>query len=261
MNFFDLFNGNKEEQEKNQNPKENTVPKPELNLEAGKEHIFNLIIVDESGSMGALVEPTITGVNETINTIREAQKQFGDKQQHFLSLVTFDSPGTDNNAVRTLINCNPIDKVGNFQDYCPHGCTPLYDAIGLSVNYLENLIKDDPDASGVVTILTDGLENSSREYKLSMIKELIEALKEKGWTFNYMGSAHDVEAVTRDLSIDNVVEFSHDAKGTKGVWEKERAARFRLFNKKSADWDDMIGASIAEKIERKKRQSQGYFDE
>ena len=94
-----------------------------------------------------------------------------------------------------------------------------------------------------------------------MIKELIEALKEKGWTFNYMGSAHDVEAVTRDLSIDNVVEFSHDAKGTKGVWEKERAARFRLFNKKSADWDDMIGASIAEKIERKKRQSQGYFDE
>ena len=89
------------------------------------------------------------------------------------------------------------------------------------------------------------------------------ALMPAWWTgpFNYMGSAHDVEAVTRDLSIDNVVEFSHDAKGTKGVWEKERAARFRLFNKKSADWDDMIGASIAEKIERKKRQSQGYFDE
>ena len=257
MDFFDLFKSNKKGQEKNQKTN-NQNTKLELKLEAGKEHIFNLIIVDESGSMSSIREATITGVNETINTVREAQKQFGDKQQHFLTLVTFDTSGIK--AVRTLVNCMPIDEVNEFTNYRPSGCTPLYDAVGLSVTYLDNLIKDDPDASGIVTILTDGLENASHQFSFTMIKELIDSLKEKGWTFNYIGSDHDVEAVAHGLNIDNVMRFIHDNTGTRDCWEKEKTARFRVFRKKSLDWDEVCNASPEEKIERKKRQSKGIFD-
>lgn len=257
MNFFDLFTDNKKEQENNQ--KIEAKPEADINLEAGKEHIYNLIIVDESGSMGGLTQATITGVNETINTVREAQRKFADKQQHFLTLVTFDSRGANYEEVRTLINCEPIDKVANFVNYCPSGCTPLYDAIGLSVSKLNAHICNDPDATGIVTILTDGLENSSRHYGFNQIKELIESLKEKGWTFSYIGSEHDVEAVAHNLSIDNVMAFAHDDRGTRNSWRQEGASRMTRFEKMSLDWDNIRFSSVEEKIARKKAMATGYY--
>ena len=259
MNFFDLFTDNKKGQEKNQNPQINNIQAEPENLEAGKEHIYNLIIVDESGSMSGLDSATIAGVNETINTVREAQTKFGDKQQHFLTLVTFDSRKSDYPSVRTLINRQAIDKVSDFSDYHPHGCTPLYDAIGISVTELSNHISADPDATGIVTILTDGMENDSRHYNFQQIRMLIENLKEKGWTFSYVGSAHDVEAVARDLSIDNVMEFSHDTVGTGNSWHRERASRMNLFSKMSLDWDDVCEASVDVKISRKKAMASEYY--
>ena len=40
-----------------------------------KTKIYNLIIIDESGSMQSIKQPTIDSVNETIQTIRSAQKK------------------------------------------------------------------------------------------------------------------------------------------------------------------------------------------
>lgn len=55
-----------------------------------KTKIFNLIILDESGSMESIKQQAITGVNETIQTIRNAQKQH-EEQEHYVSLVSFNS--------------------------------------------------------------------------------------------------------------------------------------------------------------------------
>lgn len=79
-----------------------------------KAHIYNLIIVDESGSMYQLREATMSGVNETVSTIRSAQEEFADTQEHFLTLVTFDS-GSHRPDVRTLIDCLPIGEVKGLQ--------------------------------------------------------------------------------------------------------------------------------------------------
>ena len=135
-------------------------PEPSKPSANGKAHIYNLIIVDESGSMSQLREATMSGVNETISSIRSAQEEFGDTQEHFLTLVTFDSGG-NRPDVRTLIDCQPIGEVKDFNDYMPSGCTPLYDAMGQSLSTLHARIKADDDASAVGTVLTDGLENSS----------------------------------------------------------------------------------------------------
>lgn len=226
----------------------------------GKAHIFNLIIIDESGSMGHLRNATLSGINETINTIRQAQKDYADKQTHFLTLVTFDAPGPRGMAVRTLIDAKPIGEVQDFDDYNPNGCTPLYDAMGQSISRLHQLIKEDVDASAVVTVMTDGLENASREYNARQLKALIEQLKEEGWTFNYMGSAHDVHSVCDMLAIENVVEFSHDEAGTTETWRRERMSKSRWFASMNQDWDSLKECSAEEKREYRKRSSKGFYD-
>lgn len=224
----------------------------------GKAHIYNLIIVDESGSMAHLCEATLSGINETIGTIRSAQKEFGDTQEHNLTLVTFDT-NRDRQPVRTLIDCQPINEVGEFKDYMPNGCTPLFDAMGQSLTRLHDRIKNDADASAVVTVLTDGLENSSREWRADALRRLIEQLKEEGWSFSYMGSAHDVKEVTDLLSIDNVVEFSHDKVGAYSTWDRERSSRRAYYQKMNAMYH---GASEMDKeylMSRKRQFAQEYY--
>ena len=196
-----------------------------------KNKVYNLIIVDESGSMGHLREATLSGINETISTIHSAEKEFADTQEHYLTLVSFNAT-SGHPDVRTLIDCRPISEMGDdFSDYSPHGCTPLYDAMGVSLIRLHEKVKDDKGASVVVTVLTDGLENASREWRVADLRRLIEQLKEEGWSFSYLGSAHDVKSVSDLLAIDNYVEFSHDIVGTRSSWGFEHSSRHTLYHK------------------------------
>ena len=152
-----------------------------------KMQVYNLIIVDESGSMSGLRDVTLSGINETINTIREAQKEYANVQEHFITLVTFDERNNRNvPAVRTVIDAKPIAEVADFSDYHPQGCTPLYDAMGESLSTLRKKISNNENATGVATILTDGLENASHHWRVNDLRKLIEQLKEEGWTFSYM---------------------------------------------------------------------------
>lgn len=224
----------------------------------GKAHIYNLIIVDESGSMGHLREATLSGINETINTIRNAQKEFGETQQHNLTLVTFDAD-VKRPAVRTIIDCQPINEVGEFKDYMPNGCTPLYDAMGQSLTSLYGKIEKDVDASAVVTVLTDGLENASREWRADALRRLIEKLKAEGWSFSYMGSAHDVKEVTDLLAIENVVEFSHDRMGAGSTWERERSSRRAYYQKMNAMYCASPYMSRETKMEHKRQFAREYY--
>ena len=68
-----------------------------------KQRVFNLIILDESGSMRIIKKQAIGAVNETIQTIRHSQKEHED-QEHFLSLVVFNSC-----EVKTVYDCMEID--------------------------------------------------------------------------------------------------------------------------------------------------------
>ena len=186
---------------KEEETEQNTQNTKDSNMNKGKAKIYNLIIVDESGSMSHLREATLSGINETISTIRSAQEEFVTTQEHTLTLVTFDS-GSNRPYVRTMIDNQPISEVKDFKDYMPNGCTPLYDAMGQSLTRLHDRIKDDKDATAVVTILTDGLENASWEWNAAKLRRLIEQLKSEGWSFAYMGSAHNVKEVTDLLAIE-----------------------------------------------------------
>ena len=130
-----------------------------------KQRVFNLIILDESGSMEAIAKQAVSGLNETFQTIRNAQKEH-QEQQHFITFVTFNSA-----RIRTVMNRQVVDsdKKLKWTDYHPDECTPLFDAMGRSLNDLKYYVGKEDVV--LVTIITDGYENASREFDGHSIKK------------------------------------------------------------------------------------------
>jgi len=174
-------------------------------------NIYNLIILDESGSMGAIEKQAVSAMNETIQGIRKAQKM-NPEQNFYVSLVVFEGDGVK--GVRTLRDRVPIENIEDLkqEEYNPGACTPLYDAMGVSITALKGVTKKND--SVLVTIITDGMENSSQEYSGSAIKSLVSKQRELGWTFAYIGANQDAVEVARELEIHNALNFDATEEGT-----------------------------------------------
>lgn len=200
-----------------------------------KTRIFNLIILDESGSMYSIKKQALTGVNETVQTIKSAQKKYDD-QEHLVSLVTFNS-----DSINTICDRLPADSVKEIcdNDYRPNCGTPLYDAMGKALNELRGSVADNDKV--LVTIITDGYENASIEYDGKAIKALVEELKAKGWVFTYIGANQDVEKVASTISVTNVMNFQSTHAGTDAMFCKERNSRARWFERVSKGVSEVDG--------------------
>jgi hypothetical protein len=187
-----------------------------------KTNVFNLIILDASGSMMTIKQSAIDSVNETLQTIRAAQSKHAD-QQHFVTLVTF------NDVVKTISECAPAEEVAELttDTYLPCCCTALYDAMGQSLTTLRPHVAEADRV--LVTIVTDGYENASREYSGQAVKALVDELKAKGWVFAYMGANQDVEAVAATMSITNAMKFEANDHGYRKMSKKVNACRDRLY--------------------------------
>ena len=206
----------------------------ETNDTTKKTQVYNLIILDKSGSMSSIARAAIAGFNETVGGIRSAQERFKDTQEHFVSLMIFCN--CEKTMVYDMVPVNEVKELTS-REYRPCCCTPLYDAMGISINALYNAIKDKEDATAVVTIITDGLENASKEYNGQAIKALVERMKnEEGWNFAYIGTNQDVEATSSSLNIDHYMAFRDDEVGMTEAWEKERKSKMMLFGRFSADY-------------------------
>ena len=204
--------------------------------------VFNLLVVDESGSMSIIRRQALVGINETLATIQKMQKAYADLEQR-VTLITFDSTHTNvfYDNVRAS-NANPLKA----KDYNPCGATPLYDAIGMGIAKINALTTEDD--SVLVTIITDGEENCSEEYSLKMIKNLIEKLKKQNWTFTFIGTDDlDVENIALDMGIDNHLQFSEDEAGTKKMFARENRARERYNKCRAMDCVMEAGSYFEEK--------------
>ena len=215
-------------------------PQPSQTGAAVAKRVHNLIILDESGSMQSIYQQALTGVNQTLQTIREARKEH-EGQKHFVTLITFDSA-----HYNPIYHNAPVEAAVDITEnqYRPGACTPLFDAMGRAINELRPSVKKGDVV--LVTVITDGYENASREYDGKAIKRLVEAMKQEGWVFTYIGANQDVEAVAASMSIDNHLAFEATPECTGAMFERERRSRKRFFGKL-----DMPGVAFSE----------GYFDE
>jgi Mg-chelatase subunit ChlD len=181
--------------------KEDEVKKEELKHEIKEEkeeikeksqnkisHI--VLLVDESGSMGNNRAEIINAINFFITDQQKIQDSCK------LSLICFDHKYKIINDSVCINEAKQLD----FSLYQPFGCTALYDAIGITINKLKN------DHNVLFIIITDGWENSSREYTKKNIAELINEHKDKtkgNWKFLYLASEQFLLKQSIELNITN----------------------------------------------------------
>ena len=193
-----------------------------------KTKVFNVIILDKSGSMECIRQAAVSGFNETLNGIKKAQEKYADTQEHYVSLLTFCDC-----EKKYVFDKVPVAEARQLtmDDYQPCCCTPLYDAMGFTLTSMNNHVEKIDDAVVVVTIITDGLENASKEYTGSAVKQMVEKLKGKGWTFTYMGANQDSVEVAFNLSIRNARNFDYSAQGTMTGMAKDSSTRMNFFGR------------------------------
>jgi Mg-chelatase subunit ChlD len=169
-------------------------------------------VIDRSGSMDAIRSDAVGGFNRFLE---EQKKLPGDAR---LTLVLF------NHEYGLVADGAPLSSIKPLSDetYVPSGTTALLDAVGRTLDAVRARIDGMTAAARpdrvIVSILTDGLENASRDYTYERIGRMIaECRKKRGWDFVFLAANQDAFATGRALSIaeKDVVQFAATPEGIK----------------------------------------------
>lgn len=201
------------------------------------------IVLDRSGSMDTIKKDTIGGFN---HLLADQQATPGEAT---LTLVQFDTHGID-----TLNDGTPIARVVPLNDatFNPRGGTNLYDAIGQSIIKTGDYLAKQPEAQRpakvVFVIITDGQENSSREYGLAQIKEMVQHQTEAyKWQFVFLGANFDAYAVGGSMGVyaANTMNVAANSVGTQALYASTSSnlRSFRVGSKSDMSYDTMQKAA------------------
>ena len=216
-------------------------------VEKKKNNIVDVVfILDRSGSMGGLESDTIGGFNSML----EKQRKIEGKA--FITTVLFDD---QYELLHDRVN---IAKVNNIteKEYFVRGSTALLDAIGKTIAkekaIQDTLGKNEKADKVLFVIITDGLENASREYNSSTVKKLIETQKEKyGWEFLFLGANIDAieTANTIGINAERAVNYKSDSIATKKNYDTLNKAVEEVRSGKDLDknWKADIEADYNER--------------
>jgi len=157
-----------------------------------KTHI--ICILDRSGSMSSIMSDSIGG----FNTFLKQQKELPDEAT--ITVVLFDD------KYELLYDNVDIKKAKELTDkiWYPRGMTALYDAIGKTINNEKaNFVKlgSEKPSKVLACIVTDGLENASKEYNKDAIKKLIKSCEDEDWNFIYLAANQDAMTVGDSFGI------------------------------------------------------------
>lgn len=176
-----------------------------------------VFILDRSGSMGGLESDTIGGFNGMI------AKQKAQEKKVNVTTILFDD------EVDIIHDRFPVDIIAPLteKEYFVRGCTALLDAVGTAIEKMENVQKHLPEdhraGKIIFVITTDGLENSSEHFTQEQIKRKIEAKKECGWEFLFLGANIDAGADETVLALKSFEALTKvaDGKATKIIIPSE----------------------------------------
>lgn len=183
------------------------------------------VLLDRSGSMGAVKDETISGFNYFL----KEQKAVGDNA--FFTLVQFDSQSTD-----VVHEARPVRDVPdlNQDTYQPRGSTPLLDALGETINSTGKTLAAIPEANRpdkvVFVVITDGEENASHKFTKTQVKEMIDHQTAKyNWQFVYLGANQDAfaEAGAVGISVANAADFAAERMAVACAVTSHNVAQYR----------------------------------
>ena len=133
------------------------------------------VVIDRSGSMGAIKSDAIGGFNQFLEDTR------GKKQRW--SIWLFDSEGID--LIADAVKAKKVEPLTEAT-FVPRAFTPLYDAAGKALAHAKAKTGD----KNVFVVLTDGHENASREFTAAQVKADLDALKDD-WQIVFIGVGKD----------------------------------------------------------------------
>jgi len=205
-----------------------------------------VVVLDRSGSMMGLTESTIAG----FNGFMKEQKNIADKAT--VSLVKFAS-GQD-----WAYDMLPVKEVADLDTgtyRATGGSTALCDSIARSVHRAENQIKEmvDKPNNVVVVIITDGQENSSKEFNKGHITKLISAHEEKGWDFVFLGANQDAIAEGGSMGVraSNSMTYGATDEGVTSMYCSVSKSLANYRTMRSEGVDGQIGFFVDEDEEEK----------
>lgn len=170
-----------------------------------------VFILDCSGSMHGLEADTIGGFNSMLD------QQRGKPGEVFITTFLFSSSWRIVHDRVLLEKVQPMTR----KDYITGGCTALFDTVGHAIAHIESIHRyarpEDVPAQTMFIIITDGMENASREYTRRKVKEMIEGKKRDGWEFLFLGANIDAAetADTLGIAADRAVDYHADSEGTR----------------------------------------------
>ena len=198
-----------------------------------------VFILDKSGSMGGLEKDTIGGYNSML------EKQKAVPGECLITTVLFDN---DYELLHDRIDIRAGSPITE-KEYAVGGSTALLDAIGRTIHKIGNAqmnTADDYRAEKVMfVIITDGEENSSREYSAEKVKAQIQRQKEKyDWEFIFLGANIDaVETAGRfGIAPDRAQNYHADSEGTALNFSvmSDAVATFRKCKEVPVSWSEKI---------------------
>ena len=193
-----------------------------------------VFILDKSGSMSGLEKDTIGGYN---SLLKKQKKIAGECR---ITTVLFDN---NYELLHDRIDLEAIKPLTE-KDYEVGGSTALLDAVGMTINKLiaveNNTAKKYQAGKVLFVIITDGMENSSKEYSREKVRDLIEQQKKAGWEFIFLGANIDAVQAAGTIGIkpDRAQNYQATGSGVKTNYSRmsETVSDFRTKNKISEDW-------------------------
>jgi uncharacterized protein YegL len=201
-------------------------------------------ILDRSGSMSSIMTDSIGG----FNTFLKQQKEL--KDEATLTVALFDD------KYELLYDNVDIKKAEELTSkiWYPRGTTALYDAIGKTINAVKSThlrLGNEKPAKVLVCIVTDGLENASKEYKLENIKSLIKQCENDDWNFIYLAANQNAFAVGDSFGVSrgNTLNFVASGAGVGTMYDAfyTTTSLYRGMSTSSADFKSRSKSLIDDK--------------
>lgn len=210
--------------------------------------IHSYILLDRTGSMSSMWTEALSSVNAYAAGL--ASLEGGPAVDADVTVAVFDAQeGLQFDVIRDNVDATNWRNVTDA-DASPRGMTPLYDAIGRIVSVAET---DRPDKA-VLVIMTDGLENASRELTREGAKAALDRARQKGWEVVFLGAEFsnfdDAEGVGQTSSRNMAVAKEQLSESMGRLAAKSKA--YANGEESTIEWDAQDRA-IAQEEEVKQR--------
>lgn len=174
-----------------------------------------VFILDRSGSMAALIKDMREAIDGLVT------KQLAIFGRATFTLWTFD---TDHSMLFNAVPLTEVPKLAEDSRITARGGTALCDAICMCFEKVGARLAETKEGKRpgkvIVTIMTDGAENSSQTYDHHAVNKLITEQRDKyGWEILFVGANQDAiaEAGKYGIMRNHAMDWSPQAAGVKNM--------------------------------------------